>query len=120
MATSVIDQSAAVKLMLPDWQLAKALLGGTRTMREAGETYLPAWPKEASEAYTQRLASAVLFPAYQRTVQTLSAKPFSKPITFGEDIPTRFAIGFPMPLSMVITRSGLRSAASSATSGDSP
>jgi hypothetical protein len=91
MATTVADKSAAVLQMEPDWFLASALLGGTRTMRAAGQTYLPKWPKEDAEAYGTRLAVSVLFPAYQRTIQTLSGKPFSKPITLGEDVPARFA-----------------------------
>jgi len=87
--TGVADRSAAVERMAVDWALSEALLGGTRTMRAAGETYLPRWPKEESAAYTTRLSTAVLFPAYQRTIQTLSGKPFSKPIVIGEDVPLR-------------------------------
>jgi hypothetical protein len=90
MSTGVQDTTLAVDLMRPDWALVSALLGGTRTMRAAGQTYLPKWPKEDAEAYTTRLSVSVLFPAYQRTVQTLAGKPFSKPITVGEDVPARF------------------------------
>lgn len=90
MTTGVQDTSAAVDLMAPDWTLAAALLGGTRAMRAAGQTYLPKWPKEDAAAYATRLSVSVLFPAYQRTVQTLAGKPFSKPITVGEDVPARF------------------------------
>ena len=87
--TGVNDQSAAVQAMLDDWRLAADLLGGTKAMRAAGTRRLPRWPKEELDAYSTRLGTAVLFPAYQRTVQTLSGKPFSKPITFGEDIDDR-------------------------------
>jgi hypothetical protein len=75
--------------MRVDWRLAAALLGGTRTMRFAGQQYLPKWPNETDTSYATRLSIAVLFPAYKRTVQTLAGKPFSKPITLGEDIPPR-------------------------------
>lgn len=91
MTTGVQDTSLAVDMMAPDWALAAALLGGTRAMRAAGQTYLPKWPKEDAAAYATRLSVSVLFPAYQRTVQTLAGKPFSKPITIGEDVPARFA-----------------------------
>lgn len=91
MTTGVQDTSPAIDAMRVDWALAEALLGGTRAMRAAGQTYLPRWPKEEAEAYTTRLAVSVLFPAYKRTVQTLAGKPFSKPITLGEDVPARFA-----------------------------
>ena len=89
MTLAVNEQSDAVVKMALDWTLADALLGGTRTMREAGRTYLPKWPQEDDDSYAIRLAISVLFPVYQRTVQTLSGKPFSKPITLGEDIPAR-------------------------------
>jgi hypothetical protein len=89
MAKTVADPSEAIVAMQPDWELARALLGGTNAMRAAGVKYLPKWPEEEHKAYECRLASAVLFPAYQRTVQTLAAKPFSKPITIGEDVPSQ-------------------------------
>lgn len=56
-------------------------------MRAAGETYLPKWPNEDAESYKTRLATSVLFPAFKRTVFTLAGKPFSKPLTIGEDVP---------------------------------
>ena len=87
MTSTVADKTAAVMEMEPDWELSRALMGGTRAMRKAGKTHLPQWPNEDHNAYACRLATAVLFPAYQRTVQTLTGKPFSKPITMGEDVP---------------------------------
>ena len=89
MASNVATVSDAVAAMAPDWGLARALLGGTRAMREAGQAYLPKWPNEEAKSYEARLAVAVLFPAYQRTVSTLTGKPFSKPITIGEDVPAK-------------------------------
>ena len=35
------------------------------------------------------MSTATLFPAFPRTVEVLAAKPFSRPITLGEDIPPR-------------------------------
>jgi hypothetical protein len=84
---TVASPSAAVEKMRPDWDLAEALLGGTRAMRDEGEEYLPKWPAETSDAYKRRLAVSVLYPAYQRTVTTLASKPFSKPVAVGEDVP---------------------------------
>ena len=66
-----------------------ALLGGTYTMRKAGKQYLPQWRGEDDESYGLRIAVATLFPAYARTIDVLSAKPFSKPLTLGEDVPER-------------------------------
>lgn len=85
--SEVAQQSEDVKSMQPGFDLADALLGGTWAMRKAGPTYLPKWPNEGQLAYEMRLAVSTLFPAYKRTVATLAGKPFSKPITVGEDVP---------------------------------
>lgn len=80
-------QSAAVIDMGRHWPLIAALMGGTPAMRDEGEAYLPKWPAELCAAYECRRRSAVLFPAYPRTVAILTGKPFSKPITIGDDVP---------------------------------
>lgn len=90
MAKTVADPSPAVAAMWPQWSLAQALLGGTAAMRAAGKAYLPKWPNEEEKDFTRRLGVSVLFPAYKRTVETLTGKPFSKPITVGEDVPPEF------------------------------
>jgi hypothetical protein len=87
MAQTVASRSAAVERMAADWQLAADLLGGTRAMRAAGKRHLPQWPNEEAKSYENRLASAVLFPAYSRTVATLTGKPFSKPLALSDDAP---------------------------------
>lgn len=87
----VSTKTSSVTAMEADWELARALLGGTRAMRAAGKKYLPKWPNEDEAAYDCRLASAVLFPAYKRTVDTLTGKPFAEPITLGDDVPTNIA-----------------------------
>lgn len=80
-------QTEAVKSMVKDWDVVRPLLSGTTGMRGAGSKLLPAWPHEDTQSYMGRLAVATLFPAYDRTVQTLTGKPFSKPIAIGEDVP---------------------------------
>lgn len=80
-------KSAAVQEMEAAWSLAGALLGGTDAMRAAGARYLPKWPKEDDSDYAARLATAVCFPGFQRTITTLAGKPFSKPLTLGDDVP---------------------------------
>jgi hypothetical protein len=89
MAATVADKSPAILAMEPDWQLAAALMGGTRAMRAAKTAYLPKWPNEDQRMYDTRVATATLYPAYQQTVETLAAKPFSKPLTIGEDVPAQ-------------------------------
>lgn len=63
-----------------------ALLGGTAAMRAAGKTYLPRWPNEEEAFYQNRLAVATLFPAFSRTIEVLSGKPFSRPVTWDEKV----------------------------------
>lgn len=89
MTKAVREQSAAVQAMESDWAIVRPLLGGTSAMRAAGKRLMPQWPREEEEAYKARLAAATLFPAYSRTVATLSGKPFSKALTLGDDIPER-------------------------------
>lgn len=89
MTNDVRKQSDAVAAMAEDWTLIDALMGGTSSMRKAGKRYLPKWPAEDRDSYNARLTTATLFPAYERTVSVLTGKPFSKPITIGEDVPPR-------------------------------
>lgn len=58
-------------------------------MRKAGKTYLPQWPNEDSDSYKNRINTATLFPAFSRTCEVLTGKPFSKPVTFGKDVSPR-------------------------------
>lgn len=78
--------SAAIRMNRFDMML-RALLHGTDAMRQAGEKFLPLWPNEEKDAWSFRLSLATLFPAYQRTVAILAARPFSRPLTFSEDMP---------------------------------
>lgn len=89
MTDDVRKQSAEAAALCADAELVDALLGGTKTMRAAGEKHLPKWPNEDSEAHKARLAVATLFPAFARTVEILASKPFSKALTLGEDVPEK-------------------------------
>jgi hypothetical protein len=89
MTTTVRDQSAAVEAMAENWPIVNALLGGTPAMRKAGKTYLPQWPGESDASFKLRITTATLFPAFARTVEVLAGKPFSKPVTLGDDVPAR-------------------------------
>lgn len=59
------------------WGMIDALLGGTGTMRDAGEALLPRWPNEDVNAYAARLASSTLYNVFKKTVNELAAKPFT-------------------------------------------
>lgn len=89
MTDSVRVRSAKVEAIAECWPMITALLGGTEEMREAGKTYLPQWPNEDDNFYKRRLEVATLLPAFSRTVEVLSGKPFSRPVTWSDDVPKR-------------------------------
>ena len=89
MDNDVSTPSESVMAMSDDLAMLGALLGGTHAMRAAEQKFLPKWPTEDQVAYTYRIHSATLFPAYARTIKTLAGKPFSKPITIGDDVPAQ-------------------------------
>lgn len=60
--------------------LSDALLGGTRTMRAAGETYLPKMAAEESDDYKKKLQTSVLYPAYAETVKQMVGRVFFKAV----------------------------------------
>lgn len=82
------DEAAALNANAP---LIDALLGGTSAMHKAGSAYLKQQPNESEEAWRYRLDNAVLYPAFERTVEILAGKPFSKKLTLGADVPARIA-----------------------------
>jgi hypothetical protein len=71
----------------PIWMMTEDLMGGTRAMRAAGQRYLPKEKAESQEAYTNRTKRSFLFNGFRKTVRSLAAKPFRKPITVGDDVP---------------------------------
>lgn len=87
MTDEIATASHAVTVMQEDWSMLGSLLGGTKAMRAAGMKYLPKWPGEEATAYRDRLSQATMYPAYSRTIKTLSGKPFSKPLALGSDVP---------------------------------
>lgn len=69
------------------WQMIHNLLGGTKTMREAGQIYLPKDERETEEAWEARLSHTFLYNGFGNTVDRLTAKPFSKPVTIQGKLP---------------------------------
>lgn len=81
MIADVSTVSAAVARMRTSWALIDALWGGTATMREAGETYLPRNPAESLGSYEYRLHQSFLYNGLRKTIDTAVGKPFSTPLT---------------------------------------
>ena len=82
-----MQTSIAHNVMREDWPLCRALLGGTKTMRAAGETFLPKYPAEPLADYKIRLQRAVLTNYYAQTIRHLVGKAFSKPLALQDDVP---------------------------------
>jgi len=80
MALAVNEPNDEIKALRKEWARLEALDGGTPTMRSVAQQLLPQWPAESAAAYGSRLATATLFPAWKRTVNVMSGKPFSQPM----------------------------------------
>lgn len=90
MSNDVRKRSAKIEAIAECWPMISALLGGTSAMRAAGKAYMPQWPNEDARFYKNRLSTATLFPAFSRTVEVLSGKPFSRPVSWDEKkVPAR-------------------------------
>lgn len=84
MTLAVNQRSEEVTALAREWPMLAALQEGTAAMRRAAKLYLPQWPAEEDTAYTARLNTATLFPAYRRTVGVMSGKPFSKALAVND------------------------------------
>ena len=84
---NVDDKSQNYRDMQQKWHLIDSLLGGTRSMRAARQTYLPQDVNETDAAYNARVARSFLFNAFAKTVNSMTGKVFSKPIILKEDVP---------------------------------
>lgn len=84
---TVATPSPEALAMQADWDLMTALLGGTRAMRAAGETYLPKRNLEEQADYKIRLERATLFPATSKTVREMAGRVFGAPLIESDDVP---------------------------------
>jgi hypothetical protein len=79
-ANSPATTSMSYDYMAPKWMMISHLLGGTATMREAGQVYLPQHPHESDKNYGDRLNSTTLLNMTELTLSSLVGKPFSDPV----------------------------------------
>lgn len=84
MALAVNDPNDEIKALQDLWAILEPLDGGTPAMRQTKTRLLPKWPNEEDAAYSARLATATLFPAWKRTVSVMAGKPFSKALTLND------------------------------------
>lgn len=66
------------------WCAVDAILGGAKTMRAAGQTYLPKFPQEDSQDYEFRRANAKFTNVFRDIAENLAAKPFTEEVTLKE------------------------------------
>lgn len=76
---------------IADVRICRDVYGGTRTMRDAGERYLPQYPKEDPGTYETRLNGAILYNATKKTVKGLAGMVFRKAPVLGDDVPVQIA-----------------------------
>ncbi len=83
---TVASPSSAYLRMAPRWRMIDVLLGGTETMRAAGEEFLPQYDNETNNNYQARLSRATLLNMTEQTLETLAGKPFREAIVLDEDV----------------------------------
>src|SRR5690606_34713656 len=74
-------------VMAPRWFLINSVLGGTETMRAAGEIFLPKHAGEEHDNWERRRDQGVLVNALEMTLDTLVGFPFAQPIRLEQDVP---------------------------------
>ncbi len=84
---SVDSQSAERAAMQADIDLISDVLAGVDAMRARSKVYLPQYGRELEKEYRRRVSSAPWRPEFVDVLRTLSAKPFSQPITLPADTP---------------------------------
>lgn len=72
-------------IMAPRLARLRSVLGGTETMRERGEDYLPKYMHETQENYDLRLERSVLTNVLEDSVENAKSRPFSKAVVFKSD-----------------------------------
>ncbi len=74
--------SPAHCIMAPRIAKMRCVLGGTETMREAGEEYLPRFSMEESDEYESRLAKSYFYNCTDLTIAAWVGKVFAQPLHY--------------------------------------
>lgn len=85
MSDTVAKPTPAAKALHEAAAVARVLMGGTKAIRAAGETYLPKFPAETQDAYDARRNSSFLFNGFKKTVRDMTGRVFSKSIEIEGD-----------------------------------
>nr|WP_322941800.1 DUF4055 domain-containing protein [Pseudomonas sp. s4] len=79
---AVQDRSKKMTQLYQDREMIRAIRGGTKTMREAGEKYLPREAGESPTSYKRRIARSTFANFMRETIESHAAKPHAKPYVF--------------------------------------
>jgi hypothetical protein len=91
---NVSTPSAEADALAPMLQIIDDVRAGLPRMRQRSSIYLPQYQNESRADYQRRVALAPWRPEFADALRTLSARPFEKPVTLGENAPepiVRFA-----------------------------
>lgn len=80
----VSDVSPEMAELHSSIKIINDLLGGTKTMREMGETYLPKFQLEDAKQYKNRLNRTTLYPALKETLSQMNGRVFFYPIVVAD------------------------------------
>ncbi|WP_372922878.1 DUF4055 domain-containing protein [Roseovarius sp.] len=89
MSKTVAKRSPASEAMIEATAGPRALMGGTRAMRQAGKRFLPKFEAEGQEAYEARKDSSWLFNGFRKTVRDMTGRVFDKPVEIAEGAPAQ-------------------------------
>lgn len=70
--------------LAPAWEMIEAIRKGAKAIRDKGEKYLIKFPAESDDEFKRRLKSSPWRPEFMDSIQTLSAKPFTKEVKLAE------------------------------------
>lgn len=84
-------ESACYQRQMTDVTISRDCYAGTRAIRDKARTYLPQAPAEFEADYKSRLAAAVFWNAFRRTVQGHAGMVFRKDIKLCDDVPPAIA-----------------------------
>ena len=87
MSNSPATPSSAYNFMAPVWDKIETVLGGTKAMRLAGQTYLHQHTAEKDDTYRERLDCSTLLNMAELTLNSWVGRPFSSPVKIGTDVP---------------------------------
>lgn len=85
MTDTVAEKTPAAQALTEAAKVGRALMGGTKAMRDAGKTYLPQFPAESDDAYNARLGSSFLFNGFRKTVRDMTGRVFTKSVEIEGD-----------------------------------